>query len=153
MKFTIFKSLIYYFQPTYYLLQWHLTFIISIYIRPNKMYLTDLKRPECASRRDRTRDFTQSQRATYSIHEDLLSRIFETHCCLLNGSTCLERSQVHWHHSIQATSSDYVVSSTYTGAEWSQNHHKVKLLLISSFSRLFAFFFLILFVQITVQKV
>ena len=34
-----------------------------------------------------------------------LPRNFGTHSCLLNGSTCLERSQVHWHHSIQATSS------------------------------------------------
>ena len=38
MTFTIFKSLIYYLQPT--LWQWHLTFIISIYIRPNKTLIT-----------------------------------------------------------------------------------------------------------------
>ena len=44
MKFTIFKSLIYYSQPTYYLLQWHLTFIISLYIRPNKIPCTYCKK-------------------------------------------------------------------------------------------------------------
>ena len=40
----------------------------------------------------------------------------ETPCCVLNGSTCLERSQVHWHHSIQATSS-HLTSTTKISQE------------------------------------
>ena len=43
---------------------------------------------------------------------------------------------------IQATSSDYVVVSTYTAAEWGQNRHKVELLFIPSFYETFCIFLL-----------